>query len=346
MAQCSLAGPVCFDIVACGGIVNGACLSCLQSTTTLADLRCYRPPSLYQVHHDDIINHLLQSGFHTGNYADTLLHVRGTVYRLHALILSRSPYLAHLMSTTPQNSSQHVIYVNLDLEPEVTEEVLAYISATALAYLYSAHSLANIRPENARGVLAAACLLGHMDDLANYAYEICRQSITLDTLPTWLEFVELFPAPSDGSATPVVEQNMRTAVYGPYAQRLRDDVFHFLIVTLPNLVNLGEKATPTTPLPEGASQHSDAGRETLVQVFARVPFDLFKAAIESPAFQLGSTHSRFKFAKDTIEARKQGIARGAEETVVLAFGGAASQSTGVLVTRKLRRRQLWKVNGP
>ncbi len=60
----------------------------------------------------------------------------------------------------------------------------------------------------------------------------------------------------------------------------------------------------------------------------------------------GSTHSRFKFAKDTIEARKQGIARGAEETVVLAFGGAASQSTGVLVTRKLRRRQLWKVNGP
>lgn len=225
------------------------------------------------------------------------------------------------MSTTPQNSSQHVIYVNLDLEPEVTEEVcdfvmfagirtltshdrrasitvcslrvslpsLAYMSATALAYLYSAHSLANIRPENARGVLAAACLLGHMDDLANYAYEICRQSITLDTLPTWLEFVELFPAPSDGSATPVVEQNMRTAVYGPYAQRLRDDVFHFLIVTLPNLVNFGEKATPTTPLSEGASQHSDAGRETLVQVFARVPFDLFKAAIESPAFQLGAS---------------------------------------------------------
>ena len=61
-----------------------------------------------------------------------------------------------------------------------------------------------------------------------------------------------------------------------------------------------------------------------------------------------NVHPRFKFAKDAIELRKQGIARGsgAEETVVLAFGGGTSGSTGVLVTRKLRRRQLWKVNGP
>ena len=61
---------------------------------------------------------------------------------------------------------------------------------------------------------------------------------------------------------------------------------------------------------------------------------------------IGSDQARFKFAKDAIEARKRGIARGqgAEETVVLAFGGSSAQSTGVLVTRKLRRRQLWKVN--
>ncbi|KAI0713426.1 hypothetical protein C8Q76DRAFT_731379 [Earliella scabrosa] len=302
--------------------------------------------SLYHIHNEDIINHLFHSGFQTGNYADTLLHVRGTVYRLHALILSRSPYLTHLMSTTPQNSNQHIIYVNLDHEPEITEEGFHH----ALAYLYSAHALANIRPENARAVLAAGCLLGRMDDLCNYAYEICRQSIILDTLPSWLEFIDSIHTSSDGTSTPVVEQsqNMRAAVFGPYAQRLRDDVFNFLIVTLPNLVNFGGQATPTTPLPEGASQPADAGRDTLLQVFARVPFDLFKAAVESPTFQLGSTHARFKFAKDAIELRKQGIARGsgAEETVVLAFGGGSSGSTGVLVTRKLRRRQLWKVNGP
>ncbi|KAI0350076.1 hypothetical protein OH77DRAFT_1101284 [Trametes cingulata] len=307
-------------------------------------MQCDRTPSLYQVHNEDIVNHLYQSGFHTGNYADTLLHVRTIVYRLHALILSRSPYLTHLMSTSPQTGSQHLIYVNLDREPEVTDEGFHH----ALAYLYSGAALANIRPENARGVLAAACLLGGMDDLCNYAYELCRQSISLDTLPSWLEFVDSMPVPSDGSSTPIVDQHQhsRTAVFGPYAQRLREDIFNFLVVTLPNLVNYGGQATPTTPLPEGASQHADAGRETLLQVFARVPFDLFKAAIESPSFQLGSVHSRFKFAKDAIELRKQGIARGtgAEETVVLAFGGNTSQSGGVLVTRKLRRRQLWKVN--
>ncbi len=157
-----------------------------------------------------------------------------------------------------------------------------------MAYLYSAAALADVRPENARAVLAAACLLGRMDDLCNYAYEVCRQSITLESLPSWLEFVDSVPASSDGSSTPIVEhQPLRTAVFGPYAQRLRDDIFSFLVVTLPNLVNFGGQATPTTPLPEGASSHADAGRETLVQVFARVPFDLFKAAVESPTFQLG-----------------------------------------------------------
>ena len=44
--------------------------------------------------------------------------------------------------------------------------------------------------------------------------------------------------------------------------------------------------------------------------------------------------------------RKQGIARGtgAEETVVLAFGGGNFGGSAVHITRKLRKRPLWKVN--
>lgn len=59
----------------------------------------------------------------------------------------------------------------------------------------------------------------------------------------------------------------------------------------------------------------------------------------------GSDQARFKFAKDAIELRKRGVARGqgAEETVVLAFGGGFGGSA-VHVTRKLRKRPLWKVN--
>jgi len=247
------------------------------------------------------------------------------------------------MSTSPSSTGQFAIYVPLEHEPEVTEEGFAI----ALGYLYSSVSLTLINPQNARGCLAAGCLLGHMDDFCNYAYEICRQSITIDNVVNWLEFVDAMPAPSDGTSTPIEQHQLppRTAVFGPYAQRLKDDVFNFLVVTLPQMLNVGGQATPSSPHPDGYPP-SDAGRDTLLQVFARVPFDLFKAAVESPTFQIGSDQARFKFAKEAIEMRKRGIARGqgAEETVVLAFGGGNFGGSAVHVTRKLRRRPLWKVN--
>jgi hypothetical protein len=61
---------------------------------------------------------------------------------------------------------------------------------------------------------------------------------------------------------------------------------------------------------------------------------------------IGSDQARFKFAKEAIELRKRGIARGlgAEETVVLAFGQSNFGNSAVHVTRKLRKRPLWKVN--
>ena len=156
-----------------------------------------------------------------------------------------------------------------------------------MGFLYSPESLNLVRPENARAVLAAACLLGGMDYLCNYAYELCRQSISVDNISEWLEFVDCI-SPSDGSSTPVEPHHMpvsRTAVFGPYVGRLKDDIFHFLVVTLPNQLNVGGLSSPTTP--QGDSPASDAGRDTLLQIFARVPFDMFKTAIESPTFQIG-----------------------------------------------------------
>lgn len=159
-----------------------------------------------------------------------------------------------------------------------------------MGYLYSAESLNSLRPENARAVLAAASLLGGMDDLCGYAYELCRQSISVENIAEWLEFVEAIPPPSDGTSTPIEPHQMppsnRTAVFGPYAQRLKDDVFHFLVGRLPAILNVSGVSTPVTPQTDGAAP-SDAGRDTLLQIYARVPFDLFKAAVESPTFQIG-----------------------------------------------------------
>jgi hypothetical protein len=56
-------------------------------------------------------------------------HVHGRQYRLHAILLSRSPYLAHLMSTSPTNASTRNIYVPIEDEVEVTEEVSVLGSA-------------------------------------------------------------------------------------------------------------------------------------------------------------------------------------------------------------------------
>jgi hypothetical protein len=161
--------------------------------------------------------------------------------------------------------------------------------SAAMGYLYSAESLNSLRPGNARAVLAAACLLGGMEDLCGYAYELCRQSINVESIAEWLEFVEALPAPSDGSSTPIEPHQMppsnRTAIFGPYAQRLRDDVLHFLVVRLPSLLNLNASSSPV-PRPEDGS--TDTGRDTLLDVYSRVPFELFKTAVESPTFQIGS----------------------------------------------------------
>lgn len=161
--------------------------------------------------------------------------------------------------------------------------------SVAMGYLYSAESLNSLHPGNARAVLAAACLLGGMEDLCGYAYELCRQSINVENIAEWLEFVEAIPTPSDGASTPIdphpVSSSNRTAVFGPYTQRLRDDVLHFLVVRLPSLLNINAFSSPVTPLSEDGS--TDTGRDTLLDIYSRVPFELFKTAVESPTFQIG-----------------------------------------------------------
>ncbi|KAI9456272.1 hypothetical protein BJY52DRAFT_1121265, partial [Lactarius psammicola] len=287
-------------------------------------------------HCESIVNHLYHFGFQSGNYADTLLHVHQNTYHLHAIILSRSPYLVHLMSTSPQIAGQRVIYVPLAQDSEVT---LAGFS-TALGYLYSPTSLALILPENARGVLAAGCLLGGMDDLCNYAYDVCRQGINLDTIASWLALVDTIP--SDGAETP---DSSPSSIFGFYAQRFRNDVLHFLMVTLPASLDSGDPVAPSRSDPASLPS-TPSGRDTLLRIFSQTPFDIFKEAVESPVFQIGSEQARFQFAKDAIQLRKRGIARnaGAEEAVVLAFVGGRTGGSVVHVTRKVRRKNLWKVS--
>ncbi|OCB84347.1 hypothetical protein A7U60_g9027 [Sanghuangporus baumii] len=328
---------------------------------------------------DQIIDHLYNAGFQMGQYADTLLHAHGHRYQLHALVLSRSPYLAHLIAATPKTGGMHSIYVPLDSYPEITDQGFAVGNnfqrrivfrvltsslpcESALGYLYSSVSLNNLTPLNVRAVLSAGCLLGGMEELCScayqacresisvdtvnewvdfvdtgcllggmeelcsYAYQACRESISVDTVNEWVDFVDSL-SPSDGSATPSEVQH-RPNILGPYADLLRSDVFNYLVVTLPSVLDV----------------HSTTGngRDTLLGIFSRLGFDLFKSAIESSMFQIGTDQERFRFAKSAIELRKRTRGQGVDEAVVLAFGGGHSGSA-VHVTRKTKKKALYKV---
>jgi len=119
-----------------------------------------------------------------------------------------------------------------------------------------------------------------MEDLCAYAYAACRQSISVETITGWLEFIDSIPLSPDGSLTP---QPPLASVFGEYARRLREDVFHFLVVTLPDTLKPYSSAAAESGSPQGHS-----GRDTLLQIFSLVPFDMFKAAVESPTFQIGA----------------------------------------------------------
>lgn len=100
--------------------------------------------------------------------------------------------------------------------------------------------------------------------------------MSVDTIGTWLNFVGTLPSPSDGSATPEMPS---PSVFGLYAQRLRDEVFHFLVITLPKDLEARH------PQQDPSSDHS--GRDVLLQIYSRVPFEMFKSAVESPTFVFG-----------------------------------------------------------
>ncbi|KAF8298171.1 hypothetical protein DL93DRAFT_2091395 [Clavulina sp. PMI_390] len=381
--------------------------------------------AVQQEHDASIVTHIYTSGFQQGNYADIQLFVLNRSYRLHRLILSRSPYLEHLINS-PNNGS---IFVPIENVPHITDESFAI----ALGFLYSSASISLVSPLNARTVLATGCLLGGMDALCAHAYDVCKNSISIDTLDDWLEFLQQLPLPSSSSDTasvsgsnsgtatpngglaspspstvtapvplplpahlqygssggtsplspgspmfgpgginghhspspspgpigvhplhgghphshshqPSQSVSLTASIFGPYALQLRDALMQFLISELPD--QLAATASTTASLTAPQQQQQVVAR--LSDVYAKLPFEYFKACVESPELRPvwvgGSSQERFKFAKGVVALRKRGVARDTEETVVMAFGG--DTGSAVHVTRRQKGgRRLLKVGG-
>jgi len=100
--------------------------------------------------------------------------------------------------------------------------------------------------------------------------------MSVETISLWLEFIDSPPSSTDGSTSPGMPS---TSVFGQYAQKLRDDVFHFLVVTLPEVLEVTRTQQDSMTI--------SSGRDALLQIYARVPFEMFRAAVESPTFSIG-----------------------------------------------------------
>lgn len=133
---------------------------------------------------------------------------------------------------------------------------------TALSYLYSSKALHEIQPSNAREALAAACLLGGMDELCSYSYEMCVRSLTPESIDEWIKFVDGMPSSQEAAEAHLL---------GQYAPKLQQRVFDYLVKTLPDVL----------------LQAAD-GRSKLVHIYSGAPFDIFKAALESTSFKTGA----------------------------------------------------------
>lgn len=95
-------------------------------------------------------------------------------------------------------------------------------------------------------------------------------------------------------------------------------------------------------------RNSPAALEVLIPIFVRLPFGILQQAFDSPRLPIPSDQDRFNLAKRIIsERKKRSTAQGPiigigefDEHVVLTFGSG----TNVSIMRKVRRKQVWKIN--
>ncbi|CEQ39846.1 SPOSA6832_01398, partial [Sporobolomyces salmonicolor] len=256
----------------------------------------------YSSYHAELANHLLR-GYTEALFADFTLHTsyadhtQGS-FSLHAVVVSRSPVLRALLQPAFAASPRPSLLLPF-ADPSITPQALGLV----LASLYNPSVLSLLTPENAPEVLATAAFLG-LDYLAALAYESCESSLRKATDPeeidAWVRFIErekgpagAYPAGSSGSNSPLVlpgspalssdfppSANGKTdSASTPYEAKLR-------IGLLDRIVRLPAEMGAFVPATAAQNQ------PRLVDVLKRLPFELFKAAVEDSRFSVPSDMDR------------------------------------------------------
>ncbi|GAA5867818.1 hypothetical protein JCM1840_003454 [Sporobolomyces johnsonii] len=347
----------------------------IPSTSSSAPFSQYAVAPEYSSYHAELANHLLQ-GYTEALFADFTLHTsyadhtQGS-FSLHAVVVSRSPVLKALLQPAFAASPRPSLLLPF-ADPSITPQSLGLV----LASLYNPSVLSLLSPENAPAVLATATFLG-LDYLAALAYESCEASLRKATDPeeidAWVRFIErekgpagVYPPPgSSGSnsphvvpGSPALSSDFPPSANGKANGTLASYEAKLRTCLLDRIVRLPAEMGAFVPATAAQNQ------PRLVDVLKRLPFELFKAAVEDSRFAVPSEMDRFNFAKRVVAARKQlalstaslastqpGLPAAPEldfsEVVVLGFGSGAGGpgASAVNVLRKARKPALWKIGG-
>ncbi|ORX86394.1 hypothetical protein K493DRAFT_291290 [Basidiobolus meristosporus CBS 931.73] len=292
-------------------LTNGHPANTEQENTQSSGLNGQRG---FSPQHNAICTHLYQVGFLSGAFSDVILHVpkfsANNVYKLHSLVLARSPFFHHLLTTS---LNPHELILNLE-DPNISDEGLVI----ALGYLYAGFPQLQINPTNALNVLATAYLL-QLEDLCAISTEVAKKNISRQTVLAYTQFVDQ----ADGVG------------YGAYTADIRESCFDFLTGTLPK---------QTEAFISGKSENY----LSLVEAYVELPFDWLKRSIESQNLHIPSDMDRYNFAKEVVSRREKRRNAGkrntaGEESVVLAFGTkVGGRVTLVRKPPKAQKRTLWR----
>ncbi|KAK9471743.1 uncharacterized protein V1510DRAFT_367447 [Dipodascopsis tothii] len=315
------------------------------------------PPAAIDGAAVDLEAYIYAAGFVHAAWADTMLAVEPLPpLRLHALLVSRSPYLYQRLAAVAVHGPPYEIRVD-NGDSNLTTATLSM----ALATLYGrAVDVGTPTLEDARGLIAAGSLLG-LRDVAMAGYDALRALFSLDRLPALFAFAlerpptltpALSPSPGLSSAstapsspaldgqTPARDaallDNVDASYAGPYPP-----------YTAPLLAALVEYTVGALPAEFVAQRAARVAAPDLVELLLSLPFALFKAVCESETLAVRSEKDRYSFARELVAERERRRRRAGqsrlEESVVLAFGGGKG---GAEVIRKpaTRKKVLWKAS--
>lgn len=227
-------------------------------------------------------------------------------YRLHRILLVRSPFFERLLRDQADGSTSTTTSIDLPIDDPtlpgnpITSEALSI----CFAYLYGAPVFSHIKTGNAHAVLACAHRL-ELTTLCELCTGFMVKTLAPDTVAACVDFVA-----GNGSG----------ASLGVYTAQLRQGCLDVLCAQLP----AGKPAAvfDTTTADAAAEEQ----RQILVAAFERLPFAWIKEIIETKLVG-PSEFEKFTFAKLLIERRK----RVARASVTTGAPTAATNETVVLL---------------